>query len=292
MGSPVVSRIKRTPWVLEIRDLWPESILALGAIKNRVIIRTLEWLECFAYHNADRIVPVTDAFRRYIQGKGIPREKIIVIKNGADLSLYKPITGNNLLAKDLALQGKFVAAYFGTHGMAHHLETIFYAAERLRAHPDIVLLLAGDGAERNKLLALREELALSNVILLNQQPKSNMPWLWDLSSVSLILLKKSELFKTVIPSKLFESMAMEKPVILGVEGESADIVRAAQAGYCIEPENHEDLVDSLLKLHADSVLCARFGANGRAHVMNYYDREALAARYEQLFHSCVRERNS
>lgn len=292
LAGYIVSHIKRTPWVLEIRDLWPESILAVGAIRNRAVIRALEWLELFAYKNADRIVPVTDAFERYIQGKGICREKIAVIKNGADLLLYKPVAGNNLLTETLALQGKFVAAYFGTFGMAHHLETILYAAERLRAHPDIVLLLAGDGAERKKLMALREELALPNVILLDQQPKANMPWLWALSSVSLILLKKSELFRTVIPSKLFESMAMEKPIILGVEGESADIVRAAQAGYCIEPENHEALVACLLKLHADSALCAKFGANGRAHVMNHYDRRKLAANYERLLQTCVRERNA
>ncbi len=287
LAGYVVSRMKRTPWVLEIRDLWPESIVAVGAIKNRAIIQALEWLEHFAYRKADRIVPVTDAFHRYIQSRGISSEKISVIKNGADLSLYKPITGENVLAKQLSLQGKFVAAYFGTHGMAHHLETILYAAERLRRYPDIVLLLAGDGAERKRLMALRDELALPNVILLDQQPKANMPLLWDLSHVSLILLKKSELFKTVIPSKLFESMAMGKPIILGVEGESAEIVRTAKAGYCIEPENAEDLASGLLQLYADRVLCSKLGENGRAHVMAHYDRRKLAASYERLLHACT-----
>ncbi|MBX3349516.1 MAG: glycosyltransferase family 4 protein [Nitrospira sp.] len=280
LAGYVVSRMKRVPWVLEIRDLWPESILAVGVIKNPFIIHLLEWLELFAYRQADRIVPVTDAFQRYIEGKGIPKEKISVIKNGADLTLYKPVTGTNRLAELLGVQGKFVAAYLGTHGMAHHLETVLYAAQRLREYPDIVLILAGDGAERQRLAALRNKLGLDNVLMLDQQPKEQMPWLWALSDVSLILLKKSDLFKTVIPSKIFESMAMEKPIILGVEGESADIVRAADAGYCIEPENTEELVTRLIELHRDEALRRKFGTNGRKHVCSYYDRIELAKRFE------------
>ncbi len=282
LAGYVVSRMKRAPWVLEIRDLWPESILAVGAIKNRFIIHLLEWLELFAYRQAVRIVPVTDAFQRYIEGKGIPKEKITVIKNGADLTLYKPVTGTNRLAESLGVQGKFVAAYLGTHGMAHHLETVLYAAQRLREYPDIVLILAGDGAERQRLAALRNELGLDNVLMLDQQPKEQMPWLWALSDVSLILLKKSDLFKTVIPSKIFESMAMEKPIILGVEGESADIVRAADSGYCIEPENAEELADRLLQLRESEDLRRRFGHNGRIHVRAHYDRLVLARRFEEL----------
>ncbi|HRB81441.1 MAG TPA: glycosyltransferase family 4 protein [Nitrospira sp.] len=290
LAGYVVSRIKRAPWVLEIRDLWPESILAVGAIKNPFIIHLLEWLELFAYRQADRIVPVTDAFQRYIEGKGIPKEKITVIKNGADLTLYKPVTGTNRLAESLGVQGKFVAAYLGTHGMAHHLETVLYAAQRLREYRNIVFILAGDGAERQRLAALRNELGLDNVLMLDQQPKDQMPWLWALSDVSLILLKKSELFKTVIPSKIFESMAMGKPIILGVEGESADIVRAADAGYCIEPENVEELVTRLIGLHSDKALCQEFGTKGRMHVSNYYNRITLAKRFEKLLEATHNEK--
>lgn len=282
LAGYAVSRMKRTPWVLEIRDLWPESILAVGAITNRTIIRILEWLELFAYRKADRIVPVTDAFQRYIEGKGITGSKITVIKNGADLSLYKPITGKNPLARSLGLEGKFVASYFGTHGMAHHLETILYAAQRLHGYPEIVFLLAGDGAERQRLLALCGNLKLTNVVMLEQQSKEQMPWLWALSAVSLILLRKSDLFNSVIPSKLFESMAMEKPIILGVEGESAEIVRAAEAGFCIEPENAEALANRLLELYADRALADRLGVNGRVHVIKHFDRIKLAQRFEQV----------
>lgn len=285
LAGYVVSRLKRAPWVLEIRDLWPESILAVGAITNRTIIRFLESLERFAYRHADRIVAVTDAFQRYIHGKGIPAEHITVIKNGADLTLYRPVNGQNPLVASLGIQNKFVAAYFGTHGMAHHLETILDAAQRVREYPDILFLLAGDGAERQRLLGLRNERGLTNVLMLEQQPKEQMPWLWALSNVSLVLLKKSDLFRTVIPSKIFESMAMEKPIILGVEGESADILRAAEAGYCIEPENAEELATRLIALHKDRERCAQLGRNGRQHVLDHYDRVTLAKRFEDVLGS-------
>ena len=170
-----VSRLKRMPWLLEIRDLWPESILVVGAIRNGAIIRLLEWVELFAYRHADRIVPVTDAFKRYMVGKGIASVKIEVIKNGVDLCFFKEITGPNPVASELKLHGKFVVSYFGTHGMAHCLETVLYSARELNNYEDIVFLLVGDGAERQRLVTMRDEMALHNVIMLDQQPKEKMP---------------------------------------------------------------------------------------------------------------------
>jgi glycosyltransferase involved in cell wall biosynthesis len=136
--------------------------------------------------------------------------------------------------------------------MAHHLETVLEAARELIDWKDIVFLLVGDGAERSRLVAMREEMKLQNVVMLDQQPKERMPDLWSLSSVSLVLLKRSDLFKTVIPSKIFESMAMEKPIIMGVEGESAELVMSSGGGICIEPENGKDLADQVLKLFTAS----------------------------------------
>ena len=283
-----VSRLKHIPWVLEIRDLWPESILAVGAIRNRGVIRLLEWIERFAYRKADRIVPVTDAFKRYMVGKGVPAKKIEVIKNGVDLSFFKEVTGRNPIVTELELQGKFVAVYFGTHGMAHGLETVLHSAQKLKGHPDIVFLLVGDGAERQRLVAMRDDMALPNVIMLEQQPKEKMPYLWALSNVSLVLLKKSELFTTVIPSKIFESMAMERPIILGVEGESADLIKAADAGLCIEPQNSQELAERVLELCENRELFLRLGTNGRRHVEEYYDRTVLARRYESLMAALIR----
>ncbi len=271
-----VSRLRRIPWVLEIRDLWPESILAVGAIKNKTIIRMLEWIELFAYRNADRIVPVTDSFKTYMIGKGVREDKILVVKNGVDLGQYQPLNGTNVLVEELGLHGKFVASYFGTHGMAHHLETVLQAAQKLTHAKDVVFLLVGDGAERHRLVRMREEMGLTNVMMLDQQPKSRMRELWALSSVSLVLLKKSDLFKTVIPSKIFESLAMEKPILLGVEGESADLIRASGAGICIRPEDAQELADRVLELSRDPEACQRLGVNGRSYVSEHFDRIVLA----------------
>lgn len=285
LAGYAVSRMKRIPWVLEIRDLWPESILAVGAIRNRMLIRMLEWVELFAYRSADRVVPVTDAFKRYMVGKGICGDKIVVVKNGVDLDGYKPLVDRNALATELGVESKFVAAYFGTHGMAHHLETILEAANLLRNVSDIRFLLVGDGAERQALVRCRDKMGLENVIMLGQQPKSRMRELWALSAVSLVLLKKSELFKTVIPSKIFESLAMEKPVILGVEGESAELLQAAEAGYCIEPESAKELASRIVMLSKDHVLCARLGRSGRAYVTEHFDRVKLARSLLSVFES-------
>ncbi|MGE0468506.1 MAG: glycosyltransferase family 4 protein [Nitrospira sp.] len=271
-----VSRLKRIPWVLEIRDLWPESIVAVGAIRSPWVIKLLEWIERFAYQKADRIVPVTDSFKTYLLSKGIKADKIIVVKNGVDLAQYTPLDGVNSLAEDLGLRGKFVVSYFGTHGMAHHLETIFHAARRLSHLKNIVFLMVGDGAERQTLVQMRDKMALDNVMMLDQQPKSRMRELWALSNVSLVLLKKSDLFKTVIPSKIFESLAMAKPIILGVEGESAELIQAAQAGICIQPEQADELAARVLELAENPELCRQLGKNGRKYVIEHFDRTVLA----------------
>ena len=276
-----VGRLKRVPWVLEIRDLWPESILTVGAVRNKTIIRFLSWLEMFAYRKADHIVPNTDAFRRYMIDKGVPAAKITVVKNGADLERYVPAAKDPALARELGLEGKFVAAYFGTHGMAHHLETVLEAAERLRDEPGVVFLFVGDGAQRARLVERKETMGLANVIMLGQQPKERMPVLWAAADVSLVLLKRSDLFKTVIPSKIFEAMAMERPLILGVEGEAQALVEEAGAGVCIEPETPSELAEAVQALARDPERTRALGRSGRRFVTELYSRAVMAKRYEE-----------
>ena len=283
----VVSGLKRAPWVLEIRDLWPKSILAVGAIRNRTIIRALEWLERFAYRHADRIVPVTDAFQDYIEGLEIPADRIRVIKNGVDLHKFQPAAPNPALRAELGLDGKFVAAYVGTHGMAHHLETVLEAAALLHARTDISFLLVGDGAERARLQALKEQMGLRNVLMLPHQPRERMPAIWAATDLSLVVLRKNDLFKTVIPSKIFESMAMQRPVILGVEGESLEIVEEAGAGVGIEPENAAALAEEIALLASDPARCASMGRSGRAYVEAHFDRRVLANQYLQVLQDVV-----
>lgn len=287
-----VSRLKRAPWVLEIRDLWPESILAVGAIKNKVLISFLEGIERFVYRKADHIVPVTYAFRSHIVERGGIEGAITVIRNGVDLTLfsvasYEDRLKNELVVKDLGvdLTGKFVASYVGTHGMAHGLDIILEAAEILRGNPDIVFLMVGDGAERQRLIEEVESRALANVIMLGQQAKEMMPKIWSLTDVSLVLLRRLDLFKTVIPSKIFESMAMSTPIILGVEGEVKDIIEDSHAGVCITPEAAGELAQEVLRLKNNPDQLAQLASSGRSYVAREFDRKSLADQYLRVIES-------
>lgn len=282
-----VSRLKRCPWLLEIRDLWPESIVAVGAIKNSTIIRSLEALERFAYQRADHIVAVTNAFFHHIAVHGGNKDRISIIRNGVDLDFFSPLPKDIAFTNELGITGKFVAAYVGTHGMAHGLTLLIDAAERLRDRTDIVILLAGDGAERVHLQAEIARRGLSNIRMLGQLPKAEMPKLWSITDVSLIVLKKLDLFLTVIPSKMFESMAMRQPIILGVSGESAELLTEGAAGLAIEPENIDQFVNAILKLADSPELRHTMGDSGRAFVGKHFDRTVLADRYEEVLRATV-----
>ncbi len=258
------------------------------------VLSVLEWLERFVYRHADRIVPVTDAFKRYMLEKGVDQKKIDVIKNGANLSLFTAAASSEVasLREELGIGNRFVAAYVGTHGMAHHLETLLEAADRLRDQPGIVFLMVGDGARKDDLVRLKEEMKLDNVIMLGQLPKDRMPAIWGLTDVSLVLLKKTPVFETVIPSKIFESMAMKRPIVLGVRGESQTIVEEAGSGVCIEPENADMLARTILDLSRNPEKCRRMGERGRAVVESVYNRSVLAQRYLDVIGNTIEKKKS
>ena len=281
LAGYVVSRLKRVRWVLEIRDLWPESIVTVGAMRESRATQALGWLESFAYRKADAIVSVTKSFVAHIEARG-GSGKVTVITNGVDLKFYTPADDAPALAAEFGVAGRFVAAYVGTHGMAHGLDTVLRAAERLRDDPRVAFLLAGDGAQREQLVQQRDAMRLGNVFIVGQQPKERMPGIWALTDVSLVLLRKRQTFESVIPSKIFEAMGMARPIILGVRGESQRIVEAAGAGLCIEPENDEELAEAVRKLATEPARARALGESGRHYVEENYDRRRLAARFEQL----------
>ena len=279
LAGAIVSRMKHVPWVLEIRDLWPESISAVEAISSPRIIGVLETIETWMYRHAERIVSVTDSFVQHFVDRGVSRQKITVIKNGADLEMFTPMEQENGFRREHGLNGKFVASYVGTHGMAHGLDTVLEAAELLRPVPQVVFLLVGDGAEREKLLRRKEELGLDNVLMLPQLDKFRMPEVLAASDACLIPLRKTDLFKSVIPSKIFEAMAMARPIILGVQGESQSIIEAAGCGICMEPENAREMADAVLALQRDRGYAGILGQRGKVYVAEHFDRSKLAMRY-------------
>ncbi len=281
--------LRRAPWVLEIRDIWPESIVSVGAMRKGTVTRMLERLEAFAYRKADKIVAVTDSFVPHIACRCQGAQKIAVIKNGADLSLFQAgkTAGANDVKRKSGLEGRFVAAYAGTHGMAHGLDTVLDAAAILRDDPRFGFLLVGDGAERARLTARAASMKLNNLHIAGQLPKSEMPAIWAATDVSLILLRKSDTFTKVLPSKMFEAMAMECPIVLGVEGEAAALLEEAGAGIAIAPGSADELAAAVVRLAEDKELRDRLGRQGSAFVREHYNRNKLAMRYLDLLQTVV-----
>ncbi|HEX6364343.1 MAG TPA: glycosyltransferase family 4 protein [Albitalea sp.] len=273
-----VGAVKRRPYVFELRDLWPESIKAVGAMQDSRALRWLERVELFLYRKAARIVSVTHSFRADLQRRGIDPAKIDVVTNGVDISRFTPRPKDEALLDRLGLRGKFVAGYVGTHGLAHGLETLLAAADRLRGRdPEdrFRILLLGDGARKAALVEQARAMGLSNVVFVDSVPKEEVMRYWSLLDASIIHLRRTELFQTVIPSKLFESMGMGVPVLLGVEGESADIVRREGVGLTFEPENAAQLVEAMQRLADD----AGFADECRRRCLtaaHRYDRSTLA----------------
>jgi len=236
---------KRKPWVMEVRDLWPESIKTVGAMKDNLFIRYFEWEEMRCYRSAKKIVVVTDSFKRKLIERGVDEQKIFVVKNGVDKSLFKPMKKDVDIVKQLHLEGKTVVGYIGTHGMAHKLDFILNCANDLKNDKSLHFILMGGGAEKENLLRMKEELKVDNVTMLDPVPKTEVGRYISVLDICLINLKKSPLFTTVIPSKIFENAAMAIPILMGVEGEAQQIIEGYEAGLCFEPENEEDFLSKL-----------------------------------------------
>ena len=284
----VASRLKFRPYIFELRDLWPETIKAVGAMKNARAIELLEKLELFLYRKSATVISVTKSFKKNLISRGIDGSKIEIVTNGVDISQFTPRPKDAALTKELGLEGKFVAGYIGTHGLCHGLETLVTAAERLRG-TGIVFLFLGDGARKQFLRDMAAEKKLDNVVFIDSVPKAEVPRYWSILDVSVIHLQKAELFTTVIPSKLFESMGMGLPVLHGVEGESADIVRDEHAGIPFEPENVDELVAALRRLKENPSELEQFKASCLKGAQNY-DRTNLALKMMRILEGVAARR--
>jgi len=277
----VISTLLRKPFVFELRDLWPESIVAVGALRNPIVIRILESMEMMLYRRARAICAVADSYVDILRKRGIDPGKIFVVKNGVDLERFRPRgkSAGAAVAEEFDLAGKFVCIYIGTIGMAHGLEIVLEAAERTQDDDSLVYLLVGEGARRPELEGKAGARALANVIFTGQQPRERVADFLAASDAVLVHLKKAELFKHVIPSKIFEIMACARPIIMGVAGEGARIVEEAGAGAAIEPENTDEFLGAVETLRADDARRRKMGASGRRYVEASFDREKLAADY-------------
>jgi glycosyltransferase involved in cell wall biosynthesis len=287
----VAAAVRRVPFVFEVRDLWPESIVAVGALPaGHPVVLGLTILEESLYRSARAIVVVTDSFERRLVERGIASSKIHVVKNGVDLARFVPKDRNTTLRFDLGWSDKFVVGYVGTHGMAHGLDAVLDCAKRLTARGDIRFLFVGDGAERSRLEDRVRAERIDNVRLLGSVPRDRMNEVYATLDLALVTLRNSELFTTVLPSKIFEIASMSRPILLSVDGEARSLVEASGGGLFVPPEDVGAMVDAVVKFADQPELGARMGQAGRAYVARHFDREVLAMRYLDLLRATLRPR--
>lgn len=277
----LVSRLKRRPFILEIRDIWPESIETVGAVRNRPLLAVLGWMEKKLYAAARHIVAVGEGYKEQLVERGVAPAKISVVTNGIDSSAFCPRTKNEGVVRQYSLQNHFVVSYLGTIGMACGLDVVLRAARILKDRRDerVRFLLVGDGASRQELENEARVQHLENVVFTGLRPKNMMPAFLSVTDACLVHLRKKDLFKSVFPSKILEAAAMARPIVLGVEGLAAKLIGEAGAGICIEPENERELVAAVEKLSGDPGLARKLGEAGRRYVSERFDLDALARQY-------------
>ncbi|MBZ5653945.1 MAG: glycosyltransferase family 4 protein [Acidobacteriia bacterium] len=273
---------KHVPFVFEVRDLWPESLAAVGAGgEGSLLHRLLGVIAGFLYRRANHIVTVTTAYKDHLVSHWqVPDGKISIVENGVETDLFRADPAAGDVRKNLQLENRFLICYIGTLGMAHGLETLIAAADRLQSVlPAATFLLVGEGSEKQRIAELAAARGLTNIQFLGQQPRERIPAYISAADVCLVMLKKTELFKTVIPTKLLEYMACERPVIVAVDGQARQIVEAAGAGVFVEPEDSEALVRAILNLAADPQRRQCMGIGGREYIVSRLSRERTAQSY-------------
>ena len=285
-----IARFKNVPFVFEVRDLWPESLGAVGVGHDRSLLhRSLGAIANFLYRHSSHVVVVTPAFKEHlIQRWSVPTSKTSIVESGVETDLLAPGDPETGLRRKLHLEGKFVVCYVGTMGMAHGLNTLIDAASTLQvSNPRVAFLLVGEGADKERIKSLAQSRGLRNIRFVDQQPRESVPAFVRSSDACLVLLKKTELFKTVIPTKMLEFMSCARPVILGVEGQAREILDQAQAGIAVEPENAEELVSAIGHLANDGGACKKMGESGRAYVVERCSRGQTAAAYVRVLEALL-----
>lgn len=287
MAGLMVSFLRRKPFILEIRDIWPASIVALGVMQDSFIIRILERLEKLLYRSAETIVVVTHVFKDEIAPNAGDPEKIHVVLNGVNQEMFSAQAKNPELIDKYQLDDQFVVGYIGTHGMAHNLDNVVAAADALRHRDDLTFIFVGAGAERNNIERLVEQKQLKNVRMIPQQPRNLMPAILALCDLSLIPLRDEPLFATVIPSKLFESMAMGVPVLMALpEGEATSMVKASECGEVIAPANPLLMASTISNLADNPNKCAQYRQAG-IQASEHYSRDSAAEKMLRIIKQTV-----
>lgn len=283
----LVGLCRRRPFVLELGDIWPASIVAVGAMRESILIRVLERLELFLYRRADAIVALTPSFKDNLVGRGIDGDKISIVINGVDVERFQKTPRDDALAAEWGLRDRFMVGYIGTHGMAHGLSNVLDAATFLRGSEDCCFLFVGDGAERDNLIERAAKDDLENVRFIEPQPREKMPAIWSVCDLALVHLRDSDVFSEVIPSKIFEAMAMGLPILLVTpKGIASELVLSARAGIWVPPEAPKALATAVNRLSMKKDLLALLGRRGQV-ASRRFSRERQAAEMMKILEVTV-----
>ncbi len=284
----IVAALKRRPFVLEVRDLWPKQIVDLGVITNPLLVRPLYRLERFLYRHAVAIVTVAPAAAEDIITRGVPREKVFTIPNGVDLDYFRPADRLNEVREANGWGGSFIALYIGAHGLSQGLEIVIDAAEQLRERKDILFAFVGAGARKTALIAMAREKGLQNVCFLPAVPKESMPGYYAAADLCLVPLLKREVFRTNIPSKMFEIMACARPIALCAEGQALQLLQESGGGVAVPPEDAAALAKTVTDLADDPAGTLRHGEAGRTFAESHFSRAERARKYLDVFVGLLR----
>lgn len=279
MAAARIAKWRKRPFIMEVRDLWPALFVELGVLKNRFAISMLEKLELSLYRQAARVVTVTESFRENLIARGIPGEKVVTIPNGANEEFWVDYGEGSELRRRLPLEDKFVVLYIGAHGISQSLTSVLRAAARLRDRDDIRFLFVGEGAEKEKLMQFARAENLDNVLFLDPVGKDEVRAFYSLADVCLVPLRDIPLFETFIPSKMFEILAMQRPIIGSLKGEAAAILERSGGAMVVPPEDEDALVNAIVALRDDPQRRLDMGRRGREFVIANYSRTALAEKY-------------
>ena len=283
----LLARLKGVPFLLEVRDLWPAFAVAVGVLKNRILIRLSEWLERFLYRQADQVMVNSPGYIEHVERQGA--RQVRLIPNGADPAMFDLQAQGLGFRKKHGLTDAFILLYAGAHGMSNDLDVVLEAAGLLQEDAHIAIALLGSGKEKQRLSQAAEDRGLTNVHFLPPVPKNEMRDALAAADACLAILKPIELYKTTYPNKVFDYMAAGRPVILAIDGVIRQVVEEAQAGLVVPPGNPQALAEAVLVLAQDREKCRRLGANGRRAIEDRFSREQLADEFTALLNSMRRK---
>ena len=267
-----VAWVRRKPFLLEVRDLWPEFGVSMGVLKNPMVIALARWLENFLYARATHILVNSPAYKEYMLSKGVPENKVTYIPYGTDVDMFNPGVDGVSVRKKLGLENKFVVLYAGALGQANDIDTILRAAERLNHESHIRFVLFGDGKERARLKSESARMKLTNVIFAGVCPKKEMPAIVAASDVGIAILQDIPMFRTTYPNKVFDTMAAGRATVLVIDGVSRELIESSNGGVYVHPNDDELLAQKILELSNDPARVRQMGANARAYLVKHLDR--------------------